>query len=626
MKLFGINIGRTRLAAPNPFQTPDVNASLPRHSEATAGPEGKVLMPFVEKQPPIEQPPQRQAIYLNPRWEPINISANTTAQGVQTAIREAENGETRELFRYYRDVLLGDDHVQFCVNARKTSILSMPISVLPVDKNNAADVVAAAACKRMIADCENWNTGMSFLMSSCFWPVSIMERLYTPSPAPAPGEPALRWTLRKFEPVNPMLLCYRWAYLTGGIAMGSASPIQQAGLGLTPGNFMIDLEVWEPYLKLWPTDNSGRIIYDSASAQFLDRTRHIVHRGHLLTEHRDNWGGPARADLGWWLLRQLGRDWWGQFMQTYGKPFLTGKTNVEDEQAINFLKDAFKMAQRVGGIVIGHEDQIELTEAMVAGGAEGHEKWLTFCNKAIARHICGQDLESQGHGLDGGAQAELKGTVRDDVRKLDQILLAETVEKQIFRPALDLNGLPGRCKCVWGGLSAKDAADTGALLVQLKQSQLQPTDEAIEVISERVGFSVERCEMPDGNSTGGSGGSREQTNNAEQLSANLNLRDLSSRSGNSLLALRSPVQSPIQPFIDAKSPALAAAFRGSRAPILALIEASSSAEDLEQKLTAHYRDWNSQRITGIVEEALQLAAATGAANAGRDASPRRPTE
>jgi hypothetical protein len=94
---------------------------------------------------------------------------------------------------------------------------------------------------------------------------------------------------------------------------------------------------------------------------------------------------------------------------------------------------------------------------------------------------------------DGGANAKLKGTVREDVRMLDQVKLSHTVTKQIFTPFLVLNGIAGRCKASWGGLSAEEVAATGALLVQASQSGLEPTDDAIETLSERFGFGVQRA-------------------------------------------------------------------------------------------------------------------------------------
>ena len=68
---------------------------------------------------------------------------------------------------------------------------------------------------------------------------------------------------------------------------------------------------------------------------------------------------------------------------------------------------------------------------------------------------------------------------------------------------------------------------------------------------------------------------------------------------------------PIDTIIDRKSPALAAAFRGARAPVLAILQASQSREEFLEKLHLSYPDWGRGRIAGLVEEAMQIAAAKG---------------
>jgi hypothetical protein len=635
MKLFGFNIGSAKLSAPNPFKELPVGVAP---NPGNPGNEGKVLAPFMEKQPPVEDPPRKQAIYLNPRWEPINISQNSTAQSIQTAIREAENGETRELFRFYRDIILGDDHVQGCINARKICMLSMPINFMPQDKNNPDDVEAAAACRRAKDDCENWNDAMSTMLSSCFWPVKIMERLYRPADEARSGEPKMQWTLRKFEDVNPMLFCFRWSYLTGGIAMGTASPIQQAGLGLTPGNFMIDLEVWEPFFKLWPTDNSGRIIYDCASAQYLDRSRHIVHRNHLLTEFRDNWGGPGRAITGWWLLRQLGRDWFAQFMQTYGKPFVKMKVDVEDQDAIDFARQALDVARRIGGLVIDHEDEAELVAAMVQGGAEGHKTWGEVCNGAISRLICGQEMAStaKSGSETGSSQAKLQGSVREDIAQFDQQKLGETVVKQICNPFLLLNGLPGRVTANWGGQSGEEAEKTGSLLLSLSQAGLTPADDQLPVISERVGFTVQRVAPPEMMDEDPSSGLRPPSpsgrgqgegaplrtpaqrrqlctgspegSGAAQLHAALTLLDVAARSTEHS-ALRTLHPSDV--IAARHAPALAGALAARYAAIPEIIRLSATPEDARKNIRAYIERQKLDDATGqIIASAMQAAADT----------------
>src|ERR1700678_2028828 len=80
--------------------------------------------------------------------------------------------------------------------------------------------------------------------------------------------------------------------------------------------------------------------------------RHVVHRGHDLTEFRDNWGGPGRSLLFWWLFRQLGRSWFAKGMENYGPPWPLGYADTKDPEAVNLLRDAFKLSKSIGGLVV----------------------------------------------------------------------------------------------------------------------------------------------------------------------------------------------------------------------------------------------------------------------------------
>jgi hypothetical protein len=154
--------------------------------------------------------PQKQTKFLSPRYEPSNISTDADVLQITEALRLAESGDTQELFRFYRDVLLNDDHVAGEFSTRKLAVLSQPLAILPEDKNNPDDVLLAKAMLRAKNDCENWLDGMKTLMGShAIWPVTVTERLYKPAGPPRAGEPKLNFTLRKFVPVNPQLLCFQ---------------------------------------------------------------------------------------------------------------------------------------------------------------------------------------------------------------------------------------------------------------------------------------------------------------------------------------------------------------------------------------------------------------------------------
>lgn len=542
--------------------------------------------------------PTQRAVYLGPRFEPPNISNNATVAQVQTALREAESGDPTSLFRFYRDSVLGDDHVQGCLNTRKLAVLGQPLAVMPADKGSAEDLAAAAAVRRAIADCENWTDGLAACLDSAFWPVSVLEKIYTPGGAPSDGEPRLQWTLRRLEPVNPLLLCYRWAYFTGGVGLGTATPIQTAGLNpkgqIGSGSaYQVDLTRWEPWIKLWPIDESGRILYDASRAGYLEEPRHLVHRGHLLTAFRDNWGGPGRAVLAWWLLRGLGRDWFGRFMERYGMPFPKGRTNVQDPQAVQLLQEAFSMATKIGGIVIGQDDEVELVQAMIQGGAEGHRLWHEVCNNAISRHITGVEASAAPAGLNAG-QSKKSENVREDVRMFDQIRLVDTLERQWVQPFLRMNGLSGRVKLSFGGLSDEDAARFAGTLKTLSEAGWEPTDEALPTINDRLGIPVQRKAA------------------APALDPGLD------PAGLAVFSARSPQvrrPNPSDAAVAHRRAALTAAYRGSMAPFREAILASTSREDCLARLQTLYADWSPDRLSSELETALQIAAAAGAAAA-----------
>lgn len=512
--------------------------------------------------------------YVSMRYEPPNVSSSATVQTVQAAIRAAEGGETRQLFALYRDLTVSGSHIQCELGKRLMAVLSQPEAVLPADKENPDDVAAAVAIERMIADCENWDDGIAHLLSSTLWPVAVVEKLYEPNPEPRPGEKALKFTLRKFNIVNPTVLCFQQPYQTG--ANGLVSPQLKEGE-----------EQWEEDLRFYGTDVNGNIQYSYASSYPAEKQRHIIHRGHLLVGVRDNWGGPMRAVVFWWLLGVLGRDWFARAMERYGAPFPVGKTDAQNPDAVNLLREAFSLSTKIGGLVVDNETQVELIEAVSSNLADAHEKFLGICNREVSKIIVGQELSTTAAptGLGSGV-AKLQGQVREDIREYDQRRLAATLKRQLFDQFLFINGLRGRVKIVWGGLSAEDAKSTADLLVSLSSAGLEPTDEAIPTISERVGFELQRKELP------------EPMPGMSRFSADL-----------------PRVTHPSDAIAQRKAKALGEAYRGSLAPVRVIIMNSRTPEEAEQRMALFFADWKPERVRAITEEALQIQAAAGAAAA-----------
>ena len=132
----------------------------------------------------------------------------------------------------------------------------------------------------------------------------------------------------------------------------------------------------------------------------------------------------------------------------------------------------------------------------------------------------------------------------------------------------------------------------------LRQAGLEPTDDAILVVAERLGFGVQRTALLGG------------TNSGLPLSAELSLllADPSfSRRG--LL-----VDGANQEICRRGSADLAQAFRGLLAPVRRIILESKSPEDLEHRLKLFYADWTPKRLGPVIQDALSAQAANAVQN------------
>jgi hypothetical protein len=433
---------------------------------------------------------------LSPKNEPANLARTAVASTIQSALSSCEAGDPKQLFQLYRDMTTGGSHVLNEFNKRKLSVLGDTLNIVPADKAKPEDVLAAECFKRATEDCENWLDGLMFLSdSAAIHPLSIVEMIFRPvdragddasSPIPA-------YTLRKLSPVNYSLLTFK----------------QHSDLKVVAK----EQDYWEPNARIFPVDADGKASSRVDDAYLPDPQRHIVHRGHMLVGVVDKWGGPGRSVLAWWYLAQLGRDWFGRYMERFGTPFPVGKTNTNDAQAISLLETAFATASKIGGLVVSSGTEIELVQAATSGAADAYERFLGVCNREISKVIVGQELSSTAAptGLGSGV-ADLQGQVRNDIRIWDQRKLSDTLCKQLVKRFMFVNALKGTPpKLMWGSLDADESTQLGALLVSLNTAGLQPTDEALPQISEKVGFELERKEVPEPLMPGGAGSDSEDS-------------------------------------------------------------------------------------------------------------------
>lgn len=491
-------------------------------------------------------PVQRISVF-NPRNEPRALAQTLDVDLVHQILRNAEAGGTRELFALYRDVLISGSHLQGEFGKRKLAVLGDPLSFPAFDKKNPEDVAAALFISDQVGDFSGWMMACSHLLDSSLWPVAILEKVFRPSP-----RPGVSYELAALVPVPEQLLDY------------STGP-----------------------LRIWDTDPATGNILGTAHAP--DASRYIIHRGHLLTVP-DNWGGPMRSLLFWWLLGTMDRDWWARFLERYGSPFLLGKYDQADDASRSILERAFSLAVQLGGLVVSKETEVEVKQAAASQSADAYERFIALCSREISKLIVGQtSSEVQPTGLGSGV-SKGQENVRQDIRQFDAAMLGATLRGQLFDQLLRINGRSGRSpKPIWGAESYENAKIIGGILSDMAQSGLEPTDEALPILSERLGFQIRR------RAGGGyTGQSPLLLTASPDLLRSANALDSIARSG---------------------SADLARAFRGHLAPIRQIVLESTSPDELTARLKRYYSDASDAKLAALAEAALVAFAANGSAAA-----------
>lgn len=495
--------------------------------------------------------------------EPPSLAQSITADRVASILRQAEGGETLDLFALYREIILGHAHTQNLVNQRKLNVLTKALNIVAADDENPADVAAARAAQVLIRT-RGWMTvAMNHLLNGHLYPVAVLEQPYKLAPANPFG---LSFIPAEFAPVPYHLLDY-----TGGT------------------------------LQLWKADET----HGQRTGAKIDLAEHpnryIVHRGHLLTNIPDNWGGPMRAALFWWLFAVMDRDWWVRFLDRYGAPFIVGRYDTADTGSKSTLTRAFSAATRLFGLVVSKETDIAIHSVNTTSHGEAFERMQAFANGELSKLILGQSMTvtAQAGGL-GGAQAEVQENVQGSIEAFDLAALAETVNNDIIAPFLRMNGLPGRAEMQVATDTAAELRDRGQFLETARKAGLEVTDEGIALLNKMSGLPLQRAAAPA---------------NPFQLSAFAAGDPIAADADAILRRLDQPTNAQLDALADRAAVPLAAAFRGRYAPIRNLIAASTSADQLERTLSAYFADLPPGRAADLTEQALVAFAATAAKNA-----------
>lgn len=491
--------------------------------------------------------------------QPSFQANHMTVDRLHSILRAAEGGDIEQLFALYRDIIGSHSHLQTELNTRKLAVLGDVLAFAAADKTQPQDVLAAQACERLL-QCPTWTLGRNHLLNGHLYPVALVEKVWKPA---EPNSLGIRYDLAELLPVPYHALDY-------------------TDLG---------------QLKLWLFDPQTGI---KTGQRIAPRPEdYVIHRGHLLTMLPDYWGGPLRAALFWWLFSVMDRDWWVRFLARFGSPFMVGKYNPNNKRDRNTLARAFASASQLLALVISKDTEVEVMETATNSHGDAFEKMHNIANRELSKLILGQTMtsEAQPQGL-GGSQARVHDLVRGDIKQWDAKALAATLQNQIVRQFLAINGLTGRVKIITGAASPDEVKAACSSLETGIKAGLELTDEGVELFSELTGLPFRRAPVP----------VPVPSPSLRGLPAPTSLSASAAPDWPSYL----PSSDTLDQVAKAQAIPLAAAFPGVFAPIRRLILTSASAEDLERRLREHYADHNPAALADLIAPALIAYAANGA--------------
>lgn len=312
----------------------------------------------------------------------------------------------------------------------------------------------------------------------------------------------------------------------------------------------------------------------------------------------------------WWAAFNFTADAFFDLAQVFGQPIRWATYDpgmAADDKAK--LKTMLEDMGRMSWGMFPEGVQMELKEAMKSASDNPQKVLLDTANKICRLTILRQTLTSDVGSSGSRALGDVHERTEAGVTMACSQWTCKTLQ-QLIRAICILNFGDDR-EMPWLKPCDEDAEpkDVADVLNVVKQAGLEPTDDELAEIGERLGFEVQRVAPPA--PSPGFGAFPDNRGPAIPMTATRapdgSITFFSA--GSDTPTLRNDVDK----IAAARATALGSAYRGAMAPFRAIILASSTREECLAKLSAAYADWSPERLNSELESALQLCAAAGAA-------------
>ena len=562
--------------------------------------------------------PQAQVRWLGP-----GVSFYTP-QMVEQLLRQALAGDLQSQWEMFDMMEITDPKIGANLNRLKEAILCQPLTVRRARMGTAEPTEEAerraaliehafdAMVKTPTRDENDFRDTCYDLLDARGKGLSVLEVKWDSANLPDGTSAWLPTTTRWVHPA-----WYGYAYGPGDanlkLKIGAVPATGQRPTGLPPS-------VGPAQNTAWPSSPTS-----SGPRNFVDFPEHRFLIGLCKAKTGHPLGSAMLHCLTfWWAAKNFTAEWFLNFCQVYGQPIRWANYTPEMTPAdLAKLTSALQAMGNSAYAAFPEGTTFELKEAKAQGRDTANQALIELADKYIDLVILGQTLTSDVSQA-GGARA-LGETHEHTLGGIEGALvqwLCNTLQPLVDSICLanygDLNERP---RLAPPSDDDEDPATLATTLQTLANAGLEPTDESLPDLGERLNIPIQRKQMPDQGmeSRLQAVGDREPT----KTTAPENETEAGAGEGDRLKpGLQAKTAPPLirdphltDAIADPRAAALAAAFKGRYAPIRRIILESASQEDAQAKLAQFYPELSENRVTALVEEAMQISAAAGAVEA-----------
>lgn len=318
------------------------------------------------------------------------VTIGLTPEKLRSLLKRARDGDHQDYLAMAAEMERRDPHYYSVLQTRKLAIFQLDRDVVAAGEDDAVEDAIAEEVRSFIKS-PMFGLALLNILDGLGKGFSVNEIMWE--------KDANRWTPVELKYRNP-----RW--------------------------FVFDSETAEE-LRLYDGTPAG---------QPLDPFKYIIHRPQIVSG-LDLAGGLARIVAAMHLFKGYALKDWMAFAEVFGMPIRIGRF---DQGATPEQKEDLKKAVRDIGsdaaAIIPKTMEIVFERANMSGNA-GSDKFFSdlhnTMNKEVSKAVLGQTMTVE----DGSslAQANIHNEVRVDIRNADAIQVANTVNRDLIRPFVDLN-------------------------------------------------------------------------------------------------------------------------------------------------------------------------------------------